>query len=89
MQGFSCILGFTPPTSAAELQPPLLPRSVGASRRLHESLRVLHIEDTKLSSVPQAVTQLRELEHLSLTRCSLFVSSFPFPLVIYLLFLPI
>lgn len=71
MQGFSRMLGFSP---QAEEWQALLPPQQERAARLGEKLRALRIANTKLGSVPQAITQLPNLNHLSLTRCSLFVS---------------
>lgn len=55
----------------------LLPQRQQLAPQLGQQLRRLAIADTKLGSVPQAITQLPNLEHLSLTHCSLFVSLSP------------
>ena len=71
MQGFKRMLGFGQQSASWRS---LLPKATADAPKLYDQLQVLHIANTKLSSVPQAVTQLPNLELLSLTHCSLFVS---------------
>ena len=71
LQGFKRMLGFGQQSASWRS---LLPKATADAPKLYDQLQVLHIANTKLSSVPQAVTQLPNLELLSLTHCSLFVS---------------
>ena len=72
VQGFKRMLGFGQQSASWRS---LLLKATADAPKLHDQLQVLHVANTKLSSVPQAVTQLPNLELLSLTHCSLFVSS--------------